>query len=234
MQSRERTIGELTALQVGMPQRARALVVLLHGYAMRPEDLEPFAHSLNSPAMFFFPRGQHVVEDAKRAWWVPDMERRAQQLANGPRDLFDELPPGRPAARDALCGFLDALRAEYPDIPLVLGGFSQGGMLACDTVLCSRQPVSGLIMLSSSRIAFSEWLANRDALNDLPVLVSHGSQDMDLSFAAGEALRDFYRAGGARVTWQPFEGGHEIPLLAWRTVRRFLAELPSPQPSRTT
>lgn len=225
----ERTLGGLTTLQVGKPQEARALVVLLHGYAMRPEDLEPFARSLNSPALFFFPRGPHVADDnVNRAWWVPDLERRAQQLAQGPRDLFEEFPPGRPAAREALGGFLDALRAEYPDLPLVLGGFSQGGMLACDTVLCSRQRVSALIMLSSSRIAFSDWLANHEALRDLPVLVSHGSGDADLSFAAGEALRDFYRDNGARVTWQPFEGGHEIPLVVWRALRRFLAELHSP------
>ena len=45
------------------------------------------------------------------------------------------------------------------------------------------------------------------------------------AFAAGEALRDFHRNSGARVTWQPFDGGHEIPLVVWRTLRRFLAEL---------
>jgi phospholipase/carboxylesterase len=229
MQTQERTIGGLTALQVGTPHEARAIVVLLHGYAMRPEDLEPFARSLNSPALFLFPRGQHLADDnVNRAWWVPDMERRAQQLAQGARDLFEEFPPGRPSARAALGAFLDALRTEYPHLPLVLGGFSQGGMLACDTVLCSPQPVSALIMLSSSRIAFSDWLEHRDALSDLPVLVSHGSGDTDLSFAAGEALLDFYRDNGARVTWQPFDGGHEIPLVVWRALRRFLAELRSP------
>jgi predicted esterase len=40
--------------------------------------------------------------------------------------------------------FLDAVRAQAPALPLVVGGFSQGGMLACDTVLCARFPVSGL------------------------------------------------------------------------------------------
>jgi len=58
----------------------------------------------------------------------------------------------------------------------------------------------------------------------LPVLVSHGTHDPDLAFSAGEALRDFFRSSGARVTWQPFEGGHEIPLIVWRALRRFFVE----------
>jgi phospholipase/carboxylesterase len=225
VKSEECTLGGLTALRVGTPEHARMQVVLLHGYAMRPEDLEPFSHSLGTPALFYFPRGIQAVDPVTRAWWPIDEERRSQQLAIGARDLFQESPPGRAAARAALCAFLDAVRSQAPELPLVLGGFSQGGMLACDTVLCERQAVSGLVMLSSSRIAFDEWLANRDPLSGLPVLVSHGQHDTDLAFGAGEALRDFFRSAQAKVTWQPFDGGHDIPLVVWRSLRRFLAEL---------
>jgi len=202
----ECTVGGLEALRVGTREGATAQVVLLHGFDMRPEDLEPFSHSLKSPAVFWFPRGPIALPTGNRAWWPIDGERRMQQLAVGPRDLHEEFPPGRPGARNQLCRFLDELRAQEPTLPLLLGGFSQGGMLACDTVLCARQPVAGLAMLSSSRIAFTDWLANRDALAELPVLVSHGTHDTDLAFAAGEALRDFHRNSQARVTWQPFDG----------------------------
>jgi phospholipase/carboxylesterase len=225
VQSQECTFGGLTALRVGAPEQARVQVVLLHGYAMRPEDLEPFSHSLGSPALFYFPRGPQAVDARTRAWWPIDEERRTQQLTLGPRDLHEEFPPGRLAARAALCAFLDSIRAQAPELPLVLGGFSQGGMLACDTVLCAAQKVAGLVMLSSSRIALREWLENREALAGMPVLISHGRHDADLAFSAGEALRDFHHNSQARVTWQPFEGGHEIPLVVWRALRRFLAEL---------
>ena len=40
-------IAELDCLRVGTPAQASVQVVLLHGYDMRPEDLEPFSHSLN-------------------------------------------------------------------------------------------------------------------------------------------------------------------------------------------
>jgi phospholipase/carboxylesterase len=215
----------LESLRVGAPEQACAQVVLLHGYDMQPEDLEPFSHSLKVPALFHFPRGPLSSPSGKRCWWPIDQERRVRELQSGPRDLCEESPAGRPAARDKLCEFLDELRAQSPKLPLLLGGFSQGGMLACDAVLCARQAVSGLVMLSSSRIAFDEWLANREALAGLPVLVSHGVHDADLAFSAGEALRDFFRNSGARVTWQHFEGGHEIPLVVWRALRRVITEL---------
>jgi len=69
------------------------------------------------------------------------------------------------------------------------------------------------------------WWPLRERLRDLPVFVSHGRMDSDLAFSAGEALRDFMTASGAQVTWAPFDGGHEIPLAAWRGLRKFLYSL---------
>ena len=216
--------GGLTALRVATSE-PKAVVVLMHGYAMRPQDLEPFAHSLGIDAEFYFPQGPKLAPNGARAWWPIDEERRNAQIADGPRDLFEEFPPHRPDARAALGRFLAGLRSRHPTLPLVLGGFSQGGMLACDSVLCAQEDVAALVMLSSSRIAFEEWRRHRDRLAQLPVFVSHGSDDADLSFRAGENLREFFSENGARVTWQPFEGGHEIPLIVWRSLRRFLSEL---------
>ena len=71
----------------------------------------------------------------------------------------------------------------------------------------------------------AEWQPLVERLRGLPVLVSHGRADPDLAFSAGEALRDLLAGGGADVTWVPFEQGHEIPLVVWRGLRKFLAPL---------
>lgn len=216
----------LKSLLVGSPAEARALVVVLHGYAMRPEDLEPFAHSMRSPVLFCFPQAPQTAIPDGYAWWTIDNERRTRQLAVGARDLVNESPDGRAALRAQLNEFVGCLRQQQNlSAPLVLGGFSQGGMMACDAVLHGALEVAGLVLMSSSRIAIEEWSTQRQALQDLPVLVSHGRHDADLAFGAGEALRDFHIASGARVTWEPFEGGHEIPLVVWRALRRFLQEI---------
>jgi len=68
-------------------------------------------------------------------------------------------------------------------------------------------------------------MLKRERLRGLPAFVSHGRADQDLAFTAGEALRDFVLAGGAEVSWVPFDGGHEIPLVVWRALRKFLSAL---------
>jgi phospholipase/carboxylesterase len=225
----ERTIsaGGLEGMLVGDPQTARQIVVLLHGYAMRPEDLSPFAHSIKVPALFCFPRAPLALSQSSFAWWPVDEERRTQELARGPRDLAAESPSTRVQLRKKLSELLATLRTSTGISQLVLGGFSQGGMLACDAIL-SGEPADGLVLLSSSRIAIEEWQSRRHLLRGLPVLISHGTRDADLSFEAGMALRDFHQDSGANVTWQAFDGGHEIPLIVWRALRTFLKQLPAP------
>jgi phospholipase/carboxylesterase len=89
--------------------------------------------------------------------------------------------------------------------------------------------VVGLALLSSTCIALDEWLPHLHRLRGLPALVTHGRSDDELSFSAGERLRDVLLMAGAEVTWLPFEGGHEMPLVVWRALRRFvLALMPPP------
>jgi phospholipase/carboxylesterase len=222
-------LGDLRTVAVGDAEAARVVVVLLHGFQMSPADLSPFAHSLRAPAWFLFPEAPLVVEPRGRAWWHIDAKQRERALAAGPRDFAGQHPPDLPAARDHLHRFLDAVNTRAGARPLVLGGFSQGGMLACDSALRADLGLRALALLSASRICFDEWgpLAAQGRLRDLPVLVSHGERDDDLAFSAGEGLRDFLVGAGAAVQWVPFAQGHEIPLVVWRRLRKLLLSIAS-------
>lgn len=222
MYERSVTIAGLRTIVVEPRAPVHLDVVILHGYAMLPENLSPFAHSLGISARFLLPEGPVAAQPAGRAWWEMDAESR--DLASGPRDLATKHFPGAAAARGALMTFLAEARAGDPR-RVALVGFSQGGMLACDTLLREGPEVAALALLSSSRIAADVWTPLAGRLRGLPVLVAHGRQDDDLAFAAGEALRDLVASGGAVVTWMPFEQGHEIPLVVWRGLRKLLAPL---------
>ena len=229
MTARQETIelGGLRAIAVGDPATARLVTVLVHGFQMEPSDLSPFGHSLGVPAWFLFPQAPLDAEPRGRAWWRVDAELREQALVHGPRDFALQRPSGLSAARARLLAFLEAARAVAGTRPLVIGGFSQGGMLACDLLLRSELAVSALVLLSASRIAFDEWqtLLARGRVRGLPVLVSHGEADADIAFSAGEALRDCMVSAHAQVTWVPFAEGHVIPPVVWRRVRRLLLAL---------
>jgi phospholipase/carboxylesterase len=221
------TLGGLSAISVGDPEAARVVMVLAHGFQMEPADLSPFAHSIRAPAWFLFPEAPLVAEPRGRAWWFIDARLRDEALRRGPRDFATQYPPDLATARARLSAFWHAARAAAGARPLVIGGFSQGGMLTCDTLLRSELDVAAMVLLSASRIAFDEWqpLLARRRLAGLPVLVSHGEVDADLAFAAGEALRDCLVDAGADVSWLPFAQGHEIPLVVWRRLRALLLGL---------
>jgi len=199
-------------------------LLLLHGRHMLPATLEAFVPALSLPLHSRVPAGPVHHEDGSHSWWPVDMQQRAAELARGPVDLAERHPAGREGARASLRGEIDQLQASLPaGAPLLLAGFSQGGMLALDYLLHSGDTrIAGLAVFSASRLALPAWSARLPALAGLPVLLTHGRQDTHLSFAAGEALRDLLLRAGARVHWLPFDGGHELPLVVWRALRRFV------------
>jgi phospholipase/carboxylesterase len=217
-------IAGLDALAVG-DERAPLAVIVLHGRQMQASDLAPFAHSLGARAYFVFPDAPWPAEPRGRTWWPVDSEARMRRLASGPMDLSEMDPPGRAEARALIDGIVRALIDGAADRRIVLVGFSQGGMLAMDYVLGGGVRPAALALLSSTRIAIADWMPRAPRLAGLPVLVAHGRDDAELSFASGEGLRDFALGGGADVTWLPFDGGHELPLVVWRALKKLLASV---------
>lgn len=200
---------------------------------MDPAALRPMVEALKLPVPALFPEGPVRNDDGTRSWWAVDAAHRAARLAAGPSDLFDRHPRERPAAHAALCAALARARIEHPGCRFLLVGYSQGGMLLMDHLLTQGGPgamvdVAGVALLSSTCIALDEWLPHVERLRGLPALVTHGRADADLAFSAGERLRDLLQGAGARVTWLPFDGGHEMPLVVWRALRRFVLALATP------
>jgi len=204
-------------ITVGDPS-APIAVIALHGREMCGADLSPFAVTLAKDAYWLFPDAPLAAGRA-RTWWPIDSEQRIRALGQGPMELSAMDPPGRPEAR----AFVDSIVGSLAQ-PFVLAGFSQGGMLAMDYVLHGGRRPAALALLSTTRIALAEWTAcaATGVLAGLPVLVAHGKDDAELAFAAGEQLRDFASANGAIVQWLPFDGGHQLPFVVWRALRKLL------------
>lgn len=203
------------------------VVVLLHGYDGFPSDLSPFAASFGLPARFVFPAGlvELTASDrGGRAWWRIDAAARAEAVRRGERrDLSTASPAGLPAARAALVALLDHIEITYAPRALVVGGFSQGAILSCDVALRTPRELAGLVMLSGARVTATEWASLLERRGGLPTFISHGRGDADLAFEAAEALANDLDRAGVALTWLPFDGGHETPLVVLRALKRFLA-----------
>ncbi|HBP88798.1 MAG TPA: hypothetical protein PKK23_08000 [Nitrospirales bacterium] len=206
------------------------LVVLLHGFGAPGDDLVALWRYLNVPdeVRFLFPAAPLQLNmgfgDA-RAWWMLDMERLTQARAKGHwEELSQEIPRGLSPARTQMQDVL-SLATETLSVPsqsLILGGFSQGAMLATDLVLHSDVPLAGLALLSGTLIAKQEWLSRLPNRQGLPVFQSHGTDDPILSFSMAQQLREHIQTAGLPVSWVEFRGGHEIPIQVLQGLGAFL------------
>lgn len=215
---------------VDAPTAPSCTVLLLHGRDMHPDQLQPFADLLGPGVAVQLPAGPVRQADGQRAWWPVDPVLRATGLAQGPMDLAQRCPAGRDPGHRVLAQAIAQAQAAWPQRPVVLAGFSQGGMLALDHLLCADPvpPVAGLALLSASRLGVPAWADRLHRLAGLPVLVAHGRQDAELAFSAGEGLRDLMAAAGAELIWLPFEDGHGLPPVVWRGLRRWLGRWACP------
>jgi phospholipase/carboxylesterase len=214
------------------------VLVLMHGFGAPATDLVPLFRAIQvAPEVrFAFPAAPLVLdadapdEEAPRAWWMIDMTRLQAGILRGDHAaLARETPAGLAAARGAVNGMLEALERELsaPPEKVVLGGFSQGAMLATDVTLRAVRPPAGLVILSGAPVSIDEWqeLAPRRA--GLPVLQSHGRADPILPYAGAEWLRDVLQGSRLSLDFVAFNGGHGIPSAALEKLGPFVTSATS-------
>ncbi len=228
------TIAGLDVRITGGPDREGGgtgpVVVLLHGFGAPGDDLVPLWRVLDVPAetRFVFPAAPLSLNMGfgdSRAWWMLDMERLAQKRAEGNwAELVREVPKGLSTAREKVLELLSTVKNEFhvASKDLLLGGFSQGAMLACDIVLRTKEQFAGLVLLSGSLIARDEWAPLIASRKGLPVFQSHGTDDPILSSAVAQELRDMLTKEGISVEWHEFRGGHEIPMTVLEKLGGFI------------
>jgi phospholipase/carboxylesterase len=93
----------------------------------------------------------------------------------------------------------------------VLLGFSQGGVMAYSLALSNPERFAGLAVLSSwlPRELVSEF-AIKEAVQSLPTLVQHGSQDQLIEIQRARDSVEQLRALRVPLTYREYDMGHEI------------------------
>lgn len=209
------------------------VVVLMHGFGAPGDDLVPLEAALGLPKQvrFVFPEAPLSPPDLQafggRAWWPIDLFALQKAAAEGGERDFNRAPEGMSSAHTQLVAMLDQLESKLgvTGEQIVLGGFSQGAMLACDVVLRTQRKFAGVILLSGTLLCPDEWQPLMAARKGLPVLQSHGTHDTVLPHARAEKLRDMLQGAGLDVSWLSFEGGHELPLPVLQAAEAFVSKL---------
>jgi phospholipase/carboxylesterase len=117
------------------------------------------------------------------------------------------------SSRGKLQVFLNECLARYPidAKKLVVLGFSQGGVMGYSLALSNPERFAALVVLSSwlPKELVSE-LSIKEAVQSLPTLVQHGSQDQLIELKRARDSAEQLRALRVPLTYREYDMGHEI------------------------
>ena len=180
-------------------------ILTLHGRGANAFDLLALApHICSGRFLVICPQGPletPIAPDAMGYAWYP-------MSLGGPPDVAAIL-----FSQKLLKDFLDECLRHYPIDPkkLVVLGFSQGGVMAYSLALANPERFAALAILSS-------WLPKEllprlnvnDAVQSLPTLIQHGTQDSMIEVARARSSVETLRELQVPLTYREYEMGHEI------------------------
>lgn len=205
-------------------------IILLHGYGASMDDLFGLHEVIETPgpADWFFPDAPLAVDIGYmmqgRAWFPIDMQELEKAMMSGTHRVFaDKCPKEFLTSLKVLEQFVLNISSQYQNV--ILGGFSQGAMLASHLGAKLKQ-IKALILFSSTLLAkdnLSESITNIDFKR--PFFQSHGTNDPLLSFAQAQDLFEFLNLNGLVGEFTSFQGGHEIPMPVIRNLNNWIKQL---------
>jgi phospholipase/carboxylesterase len=191
-------------------------IIFFHGYGADAGDLAPLAQEIPTATAcnWLFPEGFLEVPIGwnwvGRAWWPVNVaELQEAQAAGVPRDLSKGTPAGLDVAYKKASEMLSALKVPWNKI--ILGGFSQGAMLATELYLNAPEAPLGLVMLSGACLHADLWREKAKDRTGKTFFLAHGESDPVLSIKGAQKLETILTQSGMKGRLMRFQGGHEIP-----------------------
>lgn len=204
-------------------------VFMFHGYGADAEDLRSLATVLKTGknTHWIFPNGPLSVPIGPgwtgSAWWPVDLARFEK-----PDDLSwtETEPQELPRLREELLAWIHRVEPDWNKV--ILGGFSQGAMLACDLFLHAPQTPLGLMLLSGALINRPNWevkVKARAAQSTPRFFQSHGTNDTVLPFKVAAKLETLLTQNAWKGSLMSFNGSHEIPMNVVQKANQYLQSL---------
>lgn len=197
-------------------------VILFHGFGADMNDLESLKDAMNPDQIelnWIFPNGIFSVPIGPgftgRAWWP-------LQMAQLPSDWTNYSPPEMTDLVPRVLKLIESLNVPWSQI--ILGGFSQGAMLATEIYFQASQKPLGLLSLSGSLIHKETWVQKCAERKNEKIFLSHGEQDQVLPSGGTQKLIQVLKQNELLVDFVSFQGGHEIPLQVCARAKKYLTE----------
>lgn len=185
-------------------------IVWLHGLGADGNDFAPIVPELLRPGWpsirFVFPhaplRAVTVNNGVRmRAWYdIVSMDFRSRADAAGVAESIAQV--------EALIEQEQA-RGIAPD-RIVLAGFSQGGAITLAAGLARKQPLAGLVALSTYLPDAAAIAQLAQGANSQPVFMAHGSSDPVIPVQIGEHSAQLLQGAGFALEWHRYPMAHQV------------------------
>ncbi|MES3038720.1 MAG: serine esterase [Bdellovibrionota bacterium] len=204
-------------------------VFMFHGYGADANDLSVLAHEIQTKSQWnwIFPGGPIKIPIGPNwtgsAWWNIDINRWQNTPANGDYDLSNETSPEAPKTREQVLNFIADHKIPWNKI--VLGGFSQGGMLAADIYLHAPETPKGLLLFSTALVNKPVWKELVPKRAGGTFYISHGKSDPVIHVNNSQRLFNLLQQGGLKGKLELFDGVHSIPPQVIKSAGQYLDSL---------
>jgi phospholipase/carboxylesterase len=220
MRQEMRKAGPLEAVEVYNHPDAK-WIILFHGYGADASDLASLVDSFvfKKPCNWLFPNGHLSVPIGPswtgRAWWTIRMNEL-------PTDWSRTRPPDMDYAVDKALKMMTSMKIPWKDV--IIGGFSQGAMLATELYLKVEENPAGLICLSGTMLSQDTWSELIKKRQNTKIFMSHGELDQVLPHKGSVQLQSFFEKNDVKTQFVSFRGGHEIPMSVIQKLKNYIEE----------
>lgn len=217
-----RTCGPLKAIEFCENPDGK-WIILFHGFGADATDLANLKDHFHfdKPCNWLFPNGHHSVEIGPgytgRAWWKIKMS----ELQPG-MDWSQARPDGLDQAVTLVFKMISSMKFQWKD--LIIGGFSQGAMLATEVFLKAPETPAGLICLSGTLLSEPSWNELAPARKGSTIFMSHGEIDQVLPHKGSINLQKFFEKHEIKTQFASFRGAHEIPVAVLNKMTSYIKD----------
>jgi phospholipase/carboxylesterase len=191
---------------------ARSCIIWLHGLGADGHDFTPIVKDLNISnkvaARFIFPHADirpiTINNGAMMRGWYD-----IKEMGNINDSIDIE---GIQTSINAISNIIDQqILLGIPSENIILVGFSQGGVVAINTLLQYPHKLSSGIALSCYMPAWQHFkLLSHTENTNTPIMQAHGSFDPIVPFFAGQELKNNLEENGNTVKFHNFPMGHTV------------------------
>jgi phospholipase/carboxylesterase len=201
----------LPRIELNPAKPAQGTVIVLHGLGADGNDFVPVVSELHLPEdmalRFVFPNAPLMRVTINNGFQMPAWY---DILSSNIIQRADET-----GIKNSVAKIMQLIEHEEEQgiaaDKIVLAGFSQGAVIALSVGLQCVKPLAGILAMSGYLPYADKVIAGSapDAKN-VPILMTHGTQDVVVPYALGQVAYDALKKAGFAASWQSYPMGHSV------------------------